>query len=241
MSKLWPNRNHLLTSATLLFISFMAASPWLEASARQGESPTVKTGETRLGAYHGGKNWRPSATCFAPSRTRFEPGQGLRHVEEAGAASLPLPKGEGAWLVELTRSGGMLPVTETFSLNSAGELRVTRERMTGGRVTVECSRKERLPARDLPKVRAAVLSAEPSAWEKNYSDPQHPICCDQPTTRVKLSRRVAKGQAQDYTTSWYPGSYEVVATDLKALLTSIEPLWDAAHDRCTSKLRSGRR
>jgi hypothetical protein len=160
--------------------------------------------------------------------------QAHKHDGGAGAASLTLPKGKDAWLIELTRSGGMLPVTETFGLNSAGELSLTRERMTGGRVTVECSRKERLPARDLLKVEAAVRSAEPSAWMQSYNDPQHPICCDQPTTRVKLSRR-AKGRAQDYTASWYPGSYEMAATDLKALLTLVQPLWDAAHERCAGK------
>ncbi|MBV9929069.1 MAG: hypothetical protein JOZ96_28925 [Acidobacteria bacterium] len=161
--------------------------------------------------------------------------QAHRHDDGAGAASLPLPKGKGAWLVELTRSGGMLPVTETFRLDSAGGLTLTRERMMGGHVTVECSRKERLPTRDLLKVEAAVLSARPSAWKQNYSNPQSPICCDQPTTRVKLSRRGVKGQAQDYTTSWYPGSYETAATDLKVLSGLIQPLWDAAHDRCNGK------
>lgn len=160
--------------------------------------------------------------------------QARKHDEGAGAAALPLPRGNDVWLIELTRSGGMLPVTETFSLNSAGELSLIRERMTGGRVTVECSRKERLPARDLLKVGAAVRAAEPSAWMQSYNDPQSPICCDQPTTRVKLTRR-AKGRAQDYTASWYSGSYEMAATDLKALSTSIQPLWDAAQGRCTGK------
>lgn len=206
------NRKRLLASATLLFISVMATAPGPGACAGQGKGSAVETGE---------------------------PVQGLKHDDGAGATQLP--EGDGAWLIELTRSGGMLPVTETFSLNSAGELSLTRKRMTGGRVAVECSRKERLPARDLLKIKAAVLSAEPSAWKKDYEDPQSPICCDQPTTRVKLSRRGAKGRAQGYSTSWYPGSYETVATDLKALLTFIQPLWDAAHDRCTSNLRSGRR
>jgi hypothetical protein len=160
--------------------------------------------------------------------------QAHKHDGGAGAASLRLPKGKDAWLIELTRSGGMLPVTETFALNSAGGLSLTRERMTGGGVTVECLRRERLPTRDLLKVEAGVRSAEPYAWMQSYNDPQSPICCDQPTTRVKLSRR-AKGRAQDYTSSWYPGSYEMVATDLKVLSNLIQPLWEAAHDRCAGK------
>jgi hypothetical protein len=170
--------------------------------------------------------------------TAMLPGLGVgarqAHKHDDGAGAAALPKGKDAWLIELTRSGGMLPVTETFSLNSAGELSLIRERITGGRVKVECSRKERLPARDLLNVEAAVRSAEPSAWMQSYNDPQSPICCDQPTTRVKLSRR-AEGRAQDYTASWYPGSYDMVATDIKALLTFIQPLWDVAHDRCTIK------
>ena len=153
-------------------------------------------------------------------------------LEDDDAALLPLPKGKGAWLMEISRSGGMRPVTETVRLNSAGDIMVTSERFMGGKKNVECSRTERLAPRELLKIKQSVASLKPAAWKADYSDPQHPVCCDQPTTRVKLQWRGDKGAARAYEASWYPGAYELVPTDLKALATFVQSSWDAARGHC---------
>ena len=132
----------------------------------------------------------------------------------------------------------MRPVKETVRLSSAGEISVTSEQQRGGQTILNCSRKERLSARDLLKIKAAVTAAKPSAWKDNYSDPAHPVCCDQPTTRVKLEWRDDKGKEQTFDTSWYPGSYELVPADLKGLATFIGPLWNAVRDRCSKEVSS---
>ena len=156
----------------------------------------------------------------------------LSFTDENKSAALSLPKPKNSWLIEISRSGGMRPVKETVQLNSTKEIMVTSEALRNGHNTVTCSRKEKLSERDFLKIKAAIMSAKPSAWETGYSDPQHPICCDQPSTHLKLSSRDDKGKEQAYSTSWYPGSYNLVPTDLKALETFIEPLWNAVEDRC---------
>lgn len=153
-------------------------------------------------------------------------------IDESKAAALSLPKKENSWLIEISRSGGMRPVKETIQLNSIKEISIASEEFRNGQNRVVCSRKEKLSERDFLKIKAAVTSAKPSAWETGYSDPAHPICCDQPMTHLKLSLRDDKGKAKDYSTSWYPGSYGLVPTDLKALETFIQPLWNAIEDRC---------
>ena len=151
--------------------------------------------------------------------------------DEEDAPTLSLPKGKGAWRIEISRSGGMRPVKETVELNSTGEIIVLSEQMSGGKRSINCSRKEKLSARELLKINAAIASAKPSTWKDSYSDPQHPICCDQPTTEVKLQRRGDKGQ-EETSTSWYPGSYNLVPSDLKAIATFIQPQWDAVREHC---------
>ena len=154
-------------------------------------------------------------------------------LRDEGARAVPsLPKRKGAWTVEISRSGGMRPVKETVKLNSAGEINVVSEQMRGGKTSVTCSRTEKLSARELLKINAAITSAKPSVWKDSYSDPAHPVCCDQPTTEVKLQQRDNKGQEQSYSTSWYPGSYNLVPTDLKAIATFIQPQWDTVRDHC---------
>ncbi|HKC64256.1 MAG TPA: hypothetical protein VKB86_11490 [Pyrinomonadaceae bacterium] len=164
--------------------------------------------------------------------TKFRIGANELSFADENKAALALPKQKSSWLVEISRSGGMRPVKQTVQLNSTKEIMVTSEALRNGQNTITCSRKEKLSERDFLKIKAAVTSAKPSAWETDYFDPKHPICCDQPSTHIKLSLRDDKGKEQDYSTSWYPGSYSLVPTDLKALETFIQPLWSAVEDRC---------
>lgn len=172
----------------------------------------------------------PSAVTSAksprPNMTR------LSFMDESKASALSLPKAKGSWLIEISTSGGMRPFKRTVQLNSIKEIGVTSEAFKNGHNTVTCSRKEKLTERDFLKIKAAVTSAKPSAWETDYFDPKHQLCCDQPMTHLKLSLRDDKGREQEHSTSWYPGSYDLVPTDLKALETFIQPLWSAVEDRC---------
>lgn len=164
--------------------------------------------------------------------TKFRFGANELNFVDENKATLSLPKPKDSWLIEISRSGGMRPVKETVQINSIKEIMVASEELRNGRNAVTCSRKEKLSERDFLKIKAAVTSAKPSAWETDYSDPLHPICCDQPSTHLKLSLRDGKGKERDYSTSWYPGSYNLVPTDLKALETFIQPLWNAVEERC---------
>lgn len=172
-----------------------------------------------------------SAKDFANSDRYNQTYKFILRDESNASAALPLPKGKGAWRIEISRSGGMRPVKETVQINSAGEIYVLSEQVGGGKPTITCSRKEKLSARELLKINAAIMSAKPSSWKDSYSDPSHPICCDQPTTEVKLQWRGGKGQ-EETGASWYPGSYNLVPSDLKAIATFIQPQWDAVRDHC---------
>lgn len=168
----------------------------------------------------------------AITSAKFRTGENRLSFTDESKAALSLPRPKGSWLIEMSRSGGMRPIKETVQLNSLKEIMVTSDEFRDGHDTVTCSRKEKLSERDFLKIKAAITSAKPNAWETDYFDPKHPICCDQPSTHVKLSVRDDKGKEQDYSTSWYPGSYGLVPTDLKALGTFIQPLWNVVSDRC---------
>lgn len=163
---------------------------------------------------------------------RSSGGSGFLCLDKGDAAALLLPKGKDAWLIEISRSGGRVGSKETVRINSAGEISVVSEHYGNGGPTVDCSRKETISPRELLKIKAAITSAQPSDWKNSYDDPQHPICCDQTTTGVKLQRRNEKGQAQSYTTSWYNGTYKMVPADLKGISTFIQPLWNATQAHC---------
>lgn len=152
--------------------------------------------------------------------------------QEASQAALLLPAGKGSWLIEVNRGGGMRPGKERVRINSAGEIVVISEHYRNGQREVDCSRKEKLSRSDLLKLKQAILSAKASAWEERYSDPKHPICCDQPTTELSVQQREAGARAQTYSTSWYPGSSKLRPADLVAVETLIQPLWNNTRDRC---------
>lgn len=152
--------------------------------------------------------------------------------QEASRPALSLPVGKGSWLIEVNRSGGMRGGKESVSINSAGEIVVTSERYRNGQREVDCSRKEKLSGAELFKLKQAILSAKPSTWQDRYSDPKHPICCDQPTTELSLQRLEARGKARTYSASWYPGSSKLRPADLDAVATLVQTIWNDVRDRC---------
>lgn len=152
--------------------------------------------------------------------------------QEETQVALQLPAGKGSWLIEASRSGGMRPAKDSVSINSAGEITVISEHYRKGQRQVDCSRKETLSRSDLLKLNRAILSAKPSAWKERYSDPQHPICCDQPTIELSLRWREARGMMRTYKTSWYPGSSQLRPVDLVDVQTLIQPLWNNTSGRC---------
>jgi hypothetical protein len=165
-------------------------------------------------------------------KPRFDEAGIFSLKQETNAVALSLPQAQGAWLIEISRSGGMRPHKDSVSINSEGEIGVTSESRVAGRVKVDCALKEKLPAEDSGKLKQAVSSAKPSAWSSRYSDPAHPICCDQPTTSLTLQLRQPDGTARTYSTSWYAGSAKMRPADLVEVLTLAQPLWNNLSERC---------
>lgn len=166
---------------------------------------------------------------------------GESFVDEAGSffnkpqvtpVVLSLPRAKGAWLIEVSRDGGMRPSKSSVSINSAGDISVTSEHSANGGPVIDCSLKERLAVKDLRALKQAIASAKPAAWEERYSDPKHPICCDQPTTSLTLEWRASDGSKKTYSTSWYPGSAKLRPADLVRIEELIEPVWDKTSEKC---------
>ena len=147
---------------------------------------------------------------------------------------LQLPQGAGAWLLEMTRDGGMRPSMQTVSVNSEGEIAVRAEHYAAGAPVVDCSMKAKLSAEDLHRLKEAVRSSKPASWLEGYSDKKHPVCCDQPTTRLKLRWRDARDAERTYSSSWYPGSSELRPADLAGVVEVAQELWDKANARCAA-------
>lgn len=154
--------------------------------------------------------------------------------------SISLPPTNGAWLIEISRSGGMRPGKRSVQLNSAGEISVVSEHFQSGRTVVECSLKEKLSTEDFQKLKAALRRARLSSWRESYEDPRHPICCDQPTTHLTVHRReIAEGDGGgdgtiSQTTSWYPGSAEFRPVGLVKLAEVAQTLWNKASGHCAN-------
>jgi hypothetical protein len=145
----------------------------------------------------------------------------------------PFPHGQGAWAVYMSRSGGMRPTKQTVSVNSDGEVSVYAEHYAAGKAVVDCSVKVKLADEDFLRLKEAVRASKPAAWrEGGYSDEKHPICCDQPTTRLTFSRRESRDSTRIVKTSWYPGSSELRPADLAALADVVQELWNKAGERC---------
>lgn len=162
-----------------------------------------------------------------------EAGPFLKAQENSHAISLP--EARGAWLIEMSRDGGMRPSRYTVQINSDGELSVTSSRYIQGRLTIECSLKEKLSAEDLLKLKRRVRSSKFSAWRENYEDPKNPVCCDQPTTRLTLQRRGAAGAQESHKTSWYPSSSQLRPADIVSLADITGELWNNARARCENQ------
>lgn len=145
---------------------------------------------------------------------------------------IALPQGAGAWLLEVSRDGGMRPSRQVISINSDGEVFVYAEHYAAGAAVVDCYAKAKLTAEDFLKLKEAVRSSSSGSWLSGYSDKKHPICCDQPTTRLKLHRREASGSTRTHRASWYPGSSELRPADLAKVAEAAEELWNKARERC---------
>jgi hypothetical protein len=155
-------------------------------------------------------------------------------AQEQGKA-LSLPRAKGAWLIEMSRDGGMRPVRHTVQINSDGEIYVTTERYVRGNRTIDCSLKAKVSAAELLQLKESVRLARLSAWRTSYSDPKHPICCDQPTTRFELHQRGTNGAKMSYPTAWYPGSSQMRPSDLVQISTLGQTLWTKMRERCDAQ------
>jgi hypothetical protein len=160
--------------------------------------------------------------------------------QQENGQSISLPPTNGAWLIEMSRDGGMRPGKRSVQLNSAGEISVVSEHFEGGRIVVGCSLKEKLSTEDFQKLKAAMSRAKLSSWRERYEDPKNPICCDQPTTHLTVRRReIAEGDGGgdgtiSQTTSWYPGSAEFRPPGLVKLAEVAQTLWNKVSGRCAN-------
>lgn len=146
--------------------------------------------------------------------------------------TLPLPQGRGAWLISMSRDGGMRPAKQNMSVNSDGEISVYAEHYAAGGTVVDCSIRVKLAPEDFLRLKEVVRASKPARWRDGYEDKKNPICCDQPTTRVTLRRREARDSTRTVSTSWYPGSSELRPADLIEVATVVQELWSKASARC---------
>jgi len=153
-------------------------------------------------------------------------------AQEDNKPLLPLPRVNGAWVLEMNRDGGMRPSRQTVSISSEGEIAVRAEHYAAGAAVVDCSMKAKLSAEDFRKFEEAFRAVKPASWLEGYSDKKHPVCCDQPTTRLTLRRRDSRDSTRSYSTAWYPGSSELRPADLASLAEVAQELWTRASERC---------
>ncbi|HKR02459.1 MAG TPA: hypothetical protein VJT09_17410 [Pyrinomonadaceae bacterium] len=152
--------------------------------------------------------------------------------EDSGDSTLPLPEAKDSWLIEMSRGGGMRPGKESVSVNSDGEIQLTSAHFPQGKLVVECSLKEKLSPGDLQELKLAVRAARPANWHTGYEDPKHPVCCDQPTSHLTLSRRASNDGKREYNTSWYPGSSQLRPADLVKVAELTQALWNKSREHC---------
>jgi hypothetical protein len=178
------------------------------------------------------------AKTFSLSSSDRARGEGSRfRAVQENSQPITLPQAKGAWLIEISRDGGMRPRKLSVRINSKGEISVASERYAQGRSTIECSLKAKLSAEDLLKLKEAVRAARLSAWRESYDDPGYSICCDQPTTHMTLHLRGAGGAKTSHQTSWYPGSSQLLPADLAELATLGQTLWNKTRERCEDGAR----
>lgn len=101
--------------------------------------------------------------------------------------SVDLPAGEGAWLVVVTRSGGLTGQHLTYRVNSTGE----------GSTNGNDLRK--VPADLLARVEKHVRAVQTRTW---VDGGREGICCDFARTSINLSVRQANGTVLDRSVSW---------------------------------------
>lgn len=147
---------------------------------------------------------------------------------------LPLPYGNGTWRISMSRDGGMRLAKQSVNVNSLGEISVYADHYAAGGTVVDCSIKVKLAAEDFLKLKEVVRASKPARWRDGYEDKKHPICCDQPTTRLTLSRRESRDFTRTVKTSWYPGSSELRPADLTELAAVVQELWNKASGRCAA-------
>lgn len=165
-----------------------------------------------------------------PSLLKSDTSQHLR--SQTKRIVIQLPRTRGAWLVEMSRDGGMRPSKSSVSVNFAGDITATSEHFAGGKTVIDCSLKERVPTKALRALREAIAAGRVSIWKDRYEDPEHPICCDQPTTNLTLQWRGTDGLTKTFNTSWYPGSFKLVPADLVKIVELIQPLWNKVGEDC---------
>jgi hypothetical protein len=152
-------------------------------------------------------------------------------IHAEGKKNLSRPQAKVAWVIEMSRDGGMRPRRESVRLTSDGEISYTSEHLAQGKRVVDCSLKERLSTEDLAKLKQAVRAAKYNAWLENYEDVKHPVCCDQPTTQLTLQRG-SGGARTSYSTSWYPSSSQLRPADLEKIATLAQTLWNKTSEHC---------
>jgi hypothetical protein len=154
-------------------------------------------------------------------------------VVEGSKALAPAQAKSSAWVIEMSRDGGMRPRRESVQISSEGWITVTSEHLSQGKRVVDCTLKEKLSNDELLKIKEAVRTARLSMWQESYDDPKHPVCCDQPTTRLTVRRGAGRSSAKNsHSTSWYPGSSSLRPSDLVKVAELAQALWNKTSERC---------
>lgn len=148
-------------------------------------------------------------------------------VRKAQAPQPLLSKDAGAWVIELSTSGGFTGRGgRSGVISSAGQVQAARSPMPG------FSCRSKLSAQELSSLRTVVSNARPDQWRASYAPSGDDGCCDRFSYTLTLQQRVSDGTVRTKSSTWYDGNERLFPEDLRALRDAADLVWGKALARC---------
>lgn len=128
------------------------------------------------------------------------------------AKPLPLPLGNGAWVAQLTVSGGQLYRAKTYTIDSAGHAQI--EITTPGQDSPPSSWP--LGSGDVGKVGASVAASAPGSWSINPV-----ICCNGTYYTLVVRARSKDGHRWRHRAAWNASQSNRESPDARSIASNV--------------------